>query len=207
MAGRNVGNKTYDMMVGEVYEENMTAIMRVLTNVRKKAPAHTDAEVEERATQYFVACYDTATLPDLASLALALGVSKYTLEGWSRGVNCSADRQEIIQKAYTTIEAAQLQATSRGSLNPILFIFLAKSKYGYREDGSVAGYGDRAVIEAGSSNAEIADRYNTPLDVTLPSLAQHEVPDMPTSPVKEPDIIDADDIDNADTEEADGTHD
>ena len=67
------------------------------------------------------------------------------------------------------------------------------------EDGSVAGYGDRAVIEQGASNAEIADRYNTPLNVTLPSLAQHD--DLPNIPAKEPVNIDAD------TESADGTHD
>ena len=202
MAGRNVGNKSYDALVGEVYEDNVTAIMRVLTEVRKKSAAHTDREIEERATQYFTACLKSAVLPDLASFALALGVSKHTLEGWSRGVNCSADRQEIIQKAYTTIEAAQLQATSRGSLNPILFIFLAKSKYGYREDGSVAGYGDRAVIEQGASNAEIADRYNTPLDVTLPSLAQHDVPDMSTATEKAPAASGAAETDPAESVEA-----
>lgn len=184
---RAKNNSEYLQMVGDVFDENVTGIMRILNNVRKRSATHTDADVEKRISEYFKACMDSAVLPDLASLALSLGVSKSTMEGWARGYNCSEERREIVQRAYTTIEAAQIQATSKGMFNPILFMFLAKSKYGYREDGRVLTLGDRATLEQQSTVAEIEDRYNRPYDVTLPSL---EVRDpapvvMPTPPREE----------------------
>lgn len=164
---KRISQAEYSAMVGEVFEENITGIMRVLNSVRKRAAVHTDAEIESRINGFFESCYQAAVLPDLASLALSLGISKNTLEGWARGINCSAERHEMIQRAYTTIEAAQIQATARGNFNPLLFMFLAKSKYGYREDGSIGGHGDRMLIESGQSAGQIADRYNTPLPVNI----------------------------------------
>lgn len=171
---RAKSNSEYLQMVGDVYDENVTGIMRVLNNVRKRSATHTDADVEKRISEYFQACMDSAVLPDLASLALSLGVSKSTMEGWARGYNCSDERREIVQRAYTTIEAAQIQATSKGMFNPILFMFLAKSKYGYREDGRVPSLGDRATLEQQSTVAEIEDRYSRAYDVKLPSLEMRE---------------------------------
>lgn len=167
----------YKALVGEVLTDYNREIMQVLNNVRRRSAVHTDDEVRERASQYFDACADVGRLPDLASLALALGISKGTMENWARGIACSAARKEVIQWCYTMVEAAQLQASTVGGFNPILWMFLAKSKYGYREDGTIAGFTDRAVIESGASVDEIQNRYNTPLPVTLPSLEEHIVLD------------------------------
>lgn len=174
MAGRKQNDPEYMAALSEIFEDNATGIMRILTNARKQSAVHTDEEIARRINDYFKSCMDCGVLPDLASLAISMGISKHTLEGWARGINCSADRQELVQSAYTTIESAQLQATTKGMFNPILFMFLAKSKYGYKEDGSVSGMGDRAVIEAGASNNEIADKYNHVYSVSLPSLEKHE---------------------------------
>ena len=196
----------YRALVGEVLTDYNREIMQVLNNVRRRTAVHTDDEVRERASQYFDACAEVGRLPDIASLALALGVSKSTMESWSRGITCSAERREVIQWCYTVIESAQLQASTVGGFNPILFMFLAKSKYGYKEDGSLAGIGDRAVIESGASVDEIQSRYNTPLPVTLPGLEMHNA--VPTDGMTakagpaEADIIDdGDDDDDYDEED------
>lgn len=196
----------YKQVVGDVLADYNTEIMQILNSTKKKPAVHTDEEVRDRANDYFDACGMKGILPDLASLALALGISKYTLEGWARGYGCSASRREVIQWCYTVIEAAQLQASASGTFNPILFVFLAKSKYGYREDGTTPGLGGPAVIDSSSTPAEIADRYNTPLAIQLPSLAQHDdlIVDADTPADKAPVDIEHN---NADTALDDGTHD
>ena len=185
----------YMMTVGEVLTDYNREIMQLLNGVRKQSAVHTDEEIKERANAYFEACADVGRLPDIASLALALGVSKVTLENWARGIQCAASRREVIQWCYTIIESAQLQASTVGGFNPILFMFLAKSKYGYREDGTIAGAGTTTIVEAGSTVDEIQNRYNTPLPVTVPSLETHTaVPDVDMPAKAEP--VDADIIDD-----------
>lgn len=185
----------YKLVIGEVLTDYNREIMQLLNGVKKHSAVHTDEEIKERANAYFEACADVGRLPDIASLALALGVSKVTLENWARGVQCAASRREVIQWCYTIIESAQLQASTVGGFNPILFMFLAKSKYGYREDGSIAGAGNATIVEAGSTVDEIQNRYNTPLPVTLPGLEMHNaMPDIPArqaEPVE--DVFDDDD--------------
>ena len=93
----------------------------------------TDTEVKNRVNQYFQFCQDTGTRPGIETLCLSLHISRTTLFNWSSGIGCSAERQEIIEKAKAFIAAFLEQIVLRGRISPPSGIFLMKAWLGYRD--------------------------------------------------------------------------
>lgn len=119
--------------VNDLGPDVITETVTNLLELNYLGKPETDTEVKNRVDQYFQFCQATGTRPGIESLCLALHISRTTLFNWSSGIGCSAERQEIIEKAKTFIAAFLEQIVLRGRISPPSGIFLMKAWLGYRD--------------------------------------------------------------------------
>lgn len=96
-----------------------------------------DEEVEETIDRYFQACLHGCLRPGVESLCVSLHITRTTLFNWTRGIGCSRERQQTIQRARQYIASFIEQAALTGRLNPVTSIFILKNWAGYRNDYSL----------------------------------------------------------------------
>ena len=113
----------------EFTKEAVASLMDLSEQGKPKA----DEELQQRISDFFRFCCDRGFRPGVEALCLALSISRQTMNNWLHGVNCSAERQEIIIKARQGIIAFIEQASLGGHLNPATSIFLLKNWGGYRD--------------------------------------------------------------------------
>ena len=70
--------------------------------------------------------------PGVETLALAIGVSRQTVFLWCKGVNCDAERTEIMEDARAVINGFMEQCILSGKINPASGIFLMKNWKSFR---------------------------------------------------------------------------
>lgn len=89
-------------------------------------------QVDLRIRWYFNRCATEDIVPNVSSLARALGVTRRTLFDWADGKlkNCPS---EPVSKALGTIEAIHETLLIEGKINPVAAIFLAKNNFGYSD--------------------------------------------------------------------------
>lgn len=94
-------------------------------------------QVEQRIFEYFSICNENDMKPSMASLALALGVSRNTLWEWSIGGFRSATHYDVIKKAVQMLDAQMVDYMQNGKINPVSGIFLMKNSFGYKDQQEV----------------------------------------------------------------------
>lgn len=119
--------------VNDLEPDFVAETVKSLLELNHLGKPETDTEVKNRVDQYFQFCQDTGTRPGIETLCLSLHISRTTLFNWSSGIGCSAERQEIIEKAKAFIAAFLEQIVLRGRISPPSGIFLMKAWLGYRE--------------------------------------------------------------------------
>lgn len=104
-----------------------------LMELRERGKPKDNKELKQRIDEYFNFCKNSSIRPGVETLALALGISRVTLFQWGRGVNCDAERTEIIEAARALINGFIEQCILSGKINPASGIFLMKNWMGYRD--------------------------------------------------------------------------
>ena len=104
-----------------------------------------------RIQQYFDICAEENRKPSMSGLALALGISRSTLndmiERDTRGKYIAA----ILQKARQIIETTLIGNLQDGKVNPVVGIFLSTNEHGY------TNYPKQPLIDARPALGELAD--------------------------------------------------
>lgn len=113
--------------------EFVSDVVQSLKELNSMGKPNTDDEVKDRIDKYFEFCQSTGNRPGVESLCLALHISRTTLFNWNAGINCSAERQEIISNAKGFIAAFIEQVVMRGKISPPSGIFLMKNWLNYKD--------------------------------------------------------------------------
>lgn len=113
--------------------EFVSDVVQSLKELNSMGKPNTDDELKDRIDKYFEFCQRTGNRPGIESLCLALHISRTTLFNWNCGVNCSAERQEIISNAKGFIAAFIEQVVMRGKISPPSGIFLMKNWLNYKD--------------------------------------------------------------------------
>ena len=93
---------------------------------------------------------------------MALHISRTTLFNWNAGINCNAERQEIIGRAKSFIAAFLEQSMTRGKISPPSGIFLMKNWLNYKDtisfESSVQTVEDNGIALSQDEIRQIADQ-------------------------------------------------
>lgn len=87
----------------------------------KLAPAKTDEEVEQRIDAYFQYIIRTGEKPSLEKLALAIGVTRRTIDYWKNGEKGSARRQAAICYAIETLAAMDAELVNNNKIPQVTY--------------------------------------------------------------------------------------
>lgn len=97
-------------------------------------PVETDEDVYERTKYYFEYCAAEKRKPTIVGWANALGVSVTTLSDWEhKRSHGTSGRSSFVKKVKQMMEELLQNNALDGKINPVLFIFLAKAQYGYKD--------------------------------------------------------------------------
>lgn len=90
-------------------------------------------EVETRIMEYFGVCGRNNMKPNVAGLALSMGVDRHEIIRWIKGENkyLPEGTRAALKVAYTLINSQMEDYMLNGSINPIAGIFLMKNNMGY----------------------------------------------------------------------------
>ena len=119
--------------VDDLEPEFVSEVVGSLRELNELGKPETNEELSQRIDDYFSFCQRTGTRPGIESLCLALHISRTTLFNWNAGINCDAERQEIIGRAKSFIAAFLEQSMTRGKISPPSGIFLMKNWLNYKD--------------------------------------------------------------------------
>lgn len=152
-------------------EENQKVISNI-TRFHKEALAHSINEstkislddvagVQEVTLRYMEACERVGMLPTMSGLASAIGTYREMMYSFIRH-NPDHPTAKFLSQVSDTFGEIMMQSAASTAIQPIVSIFLAKARYGFREEdginlasGNGAGSGGEFV-----SAEKIAEKYN-----------------------------------------------
>lgn len=117
----------------EVDQDKKKMIVSSLQDLIDMGKCETNTALRERIGMYFDLCANGSLKPGMATLRLAIGVSRTTLYDWSVGNHCDEERTEIIRRAKDVIESYLEQCFLQGQVNPVSAMFMLKVYFGYNE--------------------------------------------------------------------------
>ena len=124
---------TGGQMPPSVYEiePNSTAdILQKLKILYEQKRATTDEEIAQRLNWYFFEyCFQYQMKPTIDGCAMALGISRETLNNWEHGESGSY-KLDVAKKAKYLVKNFMEAATMEGKLNPIIWMFYGKNYFG-----------------------------------------------------------------------------
>ena len=95
-------------------------------------------QVAERIDQYHTFCYENDMKPDMAGMALAVGVDRTTLWRWETGeISKPLAVRNVLKKARQINELLMSSMMTEGKINPVVGIFLLKNSHGYKDQQDV----------------------------------------------------------------------
>lgn len=120
--------------------ETATLVQNVL-NLATMPKIDTDSpeQIEQRIYDYLSYCVQNDMRPDMAGMALAIGVNRSTLWKWENGIesNKPAGVRNALKKGREMSETIMTQMMQNGKLNPVTAIFLLKNNHGYKDQQDV----------------------------------------------------------------------
>lgn len=148
--------------------DNADDVRRILTDVMACYDAGnnrptSDEGIAERVQWFFNYSRDSGTFPTVEKLCLALGYARNTVNEWKNGKHCSAERSNIIKRAYDIISAYDAARAIDGDMDRTVYIFRGKNYYGMTDQQEIV-VAPRDALAAGNDTAEeIAAKYADPL--------------------------------------------
>lgn len=139
--------------------EFVSEVVQSLRELNEMGKPETDKDVQERIDKYFEFCQRTGNRPGIESLCLALHISRTTLFRWAAGIDCSSNRQEIINTAKGFIAAFLEQVMMRGKISPPSGIFLMKNWLNYKDTISFENSVETQPTNTKRTAEEIATDY------------------------------------------------
>ena len=137
----------------------------VMSNLYKwyqvpKVDARDDYAIEQRLNEFLRISSESGELVTVEKLALALGVTTRTLQGWKRGEGVSQARKDMINQAYELIHAFESTMAYDGNIDKTVYIFRSKNHFDMvdRKDVVVSdgsSLGDKVDLDV--INAEYTD--------------------------------------------------
>lgn len=125
---------------GEVMELTDNAIKTIVTRGlaeivnadKQKIDLNDPNMVKAVSKSYIKACADTATLPSVAGLARALGVTRSTLYFWMKRRDTETGQWLLMcQDLFSDLLS---DGALKNNVNPIVSIFLQKAQFGLRDN-------------------------------------------------------------------------
>lgn len=110
-----------------------------------KVDTRDDIAVEQRINYFLRTSAENGELLTVEKLALALGVSRLTLNEWKHGRGCSNARTYLIGQMYELIHAFEATLAYEGKINPTMYIFRSKNNYDMVDRKEVA-VSDKGVL-------------------------------------------------------------
>lgn len=118
-------------------KEEIARIVGESVQYFKREPVKTNEECAERLNEYFLQCCTTGQIPTVEDMALALGVTRYTLWDWETGRSQNSVRSLMIKKAKEILAAIDAKLVSEGKIPQVTYIFRAKNFFGMRDQQEV----------------------------------------------------------------------
>ena len=103
----------------------------------KMSPVKTDEECAERLSAFFQYLIKTGEKPSVEKMALALGVTRRTLEYWKNGELGSKMRQAMICYAYETLAAMDAELVNNNKIPQVVYIFRSKNFFGMKDQSEI----------------------------------------------------------------------
>lgn len=117
--------------------DDVQRLVGSILDLNRMGRCRTNKELQDRIDQYFMFCQTHKLRPGIESLCMALHITRQTLFRWKNGIDCDAERTELIQQAIVVIHAFLEQLGMQQKINPATFIFLAKNWLNYRDTHSI----------------------------------------------------------------------
>jgi len=102
-----------------------------------RKPPKDEKELAERLNDYFKECAEQERMPTVENMALALGVTRFTLWDWENGRSRSPEYSHMIKKAKELMGAIDADLVAQGKIPQITYIFRAKNYYGMKDQQDV----------------------------------------------------------------------
>ena len=91
-------------------------------------------QLQRRCFEYLEICLRNDMKPSLAGLALALNISRQTLQNYITGASQIPKENEAVLRKFSTFLNALLEDyIQNGKMNPVSAIFIAKNNFGYKD--------------------------------------------------------------------------
>ena len=150
-------------------EPNSTAdILNKMKILYSQPRVKSDEEIAERLNWYFFDfCISAQMKPTIDSCAMALGVSRETLNNWENGESGSY-KLDTAKKIKALVKMFMESATFEGKLNPIVWMFYGKNYFGMSDKQEVVLTPNQGINDVDVQ--AIQERMKT-----LPSVAQQEL--------------------------------
>ena len=150
-------------------EPNSTAdILMKMKILYDQTRVKTDEEIVERVNWYFFDyCVRYQVRPTLDSCAMALGLSRETLNNWEHGESGSF-KLDAARKIKYLVKNFMETATMEGKLNPIVWMFYGKNYFGMSDKQEVVLTPNQGINDVDVQ--AIQERMKT-----LPSAVQQEL--------------------------------
>ena len=117
--------------------EEISGMMKSVVKWYGRSSIKTNEELASRLNEYFATIVKTGEMPTVEKMALALGVTIQTVDNWTRGVKCDADRTRLIKQARQALAALEAELAMTGKLPQVVYIFRAKNFHGMRDQTDV----------------------------------------------------------------------
>lgn len=117
-----------------------------------------DTEIVQRITiQYVRVCANTSTLPTMSGLAKALGCTRQALNKYIKE-HPGTPTEEWLTDFSDTCAEVMMQAALSGSVSPVPAIFIAKSRFNWRDAITIENTVPAPLSES-LSPEEIVEKY------------------------------------------------
>ena len=136
-------------------DDNITALM-VQIMTWPDVNLQDAQQVQQRIADYIIFCNSHEIRPGIAGMAASLGIERKRLWDIKNGiVNKYSDKynvpksvQDVVKKAYDTMEAMWEYSMQSGKINPPCGIFLGKNNFGYQDvvDYNITPKQDTSVL-------------------------------------------------------------
>jgi hypothetical protein len=133
-------------------------------------PVETNEDLYERTEDYMTYCVVNERKPTITGWCNALGVSNVTLSDWEHErTHKASGRSKFIKRVRSMFEEILQANALDGNINPVLYIFLSKAQYGYKDTH------EHVIVNANSSEGMSPDEIRKNIAQSLPSIDVEEV--------------------------------
>lgn len=151
-------NKLYRQETSEFSDQQISALVQrtapELTGTSEKISLTDTGRVKAVTVDYLKSCEDTSTLPTIAGLARALGISRQAVYDCI-GRHSPAATAEWFTRCHDAFSDMLTQASLRGTVQPVVSIFVQRAMYGLRESVEIVAKRDDGPLGPEADQLEL----------------------------------------------------